>query len=216
MAIGDILGGLTGGLYGMFAGPGASGRGKMGRVLEQQLAMQQQAGAYSNAMVEGEDNPLFARSMKANEIAGRRQLAEMIQQTYRTDALKRARGLTAGVRSEREDEARYRAFAGGMEDVRQNARENTMAGLARGAAALTGVSSAMGQTFAGLKDMSALNQALAQFRQRNVTGLASSLGGIGDIGLAAYAPQTAFRTQMADNPFLSMMLLSRYPQIMGP
>lgn len=128
-------------LAGMFGGGGVQGSGRMQRIYQQQAATQQQslaaqmkAGAAAQQYFSAAGDvtsPLFRRTAMMEESRLRRAIAEGIATQRISSSKARARGLTAGVRPERQDEAQYLAtgnlFQQASEAAAGNATERLMA-----------------------------------------------------------------------------------------
>ncbi len=131
----------AGSIGSMFAGGGAQGMGRIQRTLQAQVNAASAAQRYFQAAGDV-TNPLFRQSAAMEESRLRRAISEGVMGSQLMARKARARGVYAGVRPEREDEARNLAMgklfqqaseqAGGLAQQRLMATGQGMLGVAQG------------------------------------------------------------------------------------
>lgn len=184
------IGGIASGIAGLVGGIKPNYRGKTKRALEAAQNDYNKArdllGAFSDAST---DNPLFQQSFLNALIPLRREIAQGIQTSARLNARARARGLTGGVRSDREDEGRYRAATLAYHDANVTARNQALRQLIEGA----GAYQSLGSTQAGLANAwQGLGAAEQQTKIARYQQIGAIAGGVADLALLGAGAAGAF------------------------
>ncbi|HSN23805.1 MAG TPA: hypothetical protein VLS45_06505 [Methylomicrobium sp.] len=171
--------GIAGQLAGLFGGGGGTqGRGRMNRALQAQMAAVAQAQQYAAAAADP-TNPLFRKTAAAEEAKLRRSIASGLEDFFGRERLARARGLTAGVRSEREDESRARAIGELHQAASEKAGEIASGRLQGAANQLLGVAGGYGNAAEGFAGQYGMSFARQQASQQRTQGMFGLLGGFG-------------------------------------
>lgn len=144
------LGGMAGGIYNLIQGPGADGRGKIKRFYDTASENLRRQQAYSTEAADAAraasdyTSPLFRQTMMIEESRLRRSASEGVQQMFLQARKQRARGLTAGVRPEREDEGRFLALGGLFQQASEQAATTASQRLSERATLLENIARGIG------------------------------------------------------------------------
>jgi hypothetical protein len=180
----------------LFGGGGQiQGMGRMQRA--QQAQMQTAATAQRYFEAAGDvTNPLFRRTAAMEESRLRRAISEGVMSSQLMARKARARGLTAGVRPEREDESRNRALSQGFQAASEASGGLASERLQATGRGLLGVSSQYGQGFGNAQSLAQMETAGGVAQQQrylqaaDIFGIAGQAMGGGQQLQSLFGPKT--------------------------
>jgi len=138
----------AGSIGSMFAGGGTQGMGRIQRTLQAQVNAASAAQRYFQAAGDV-TNPLFRQTAAMEESRLRRNIAEGVMSNQLLQRKALARGLTAGVRPEREDEARNLAIGKLFQQASEQSGGLAQQRLMATGQGMLGVASSYGQAAGG-------------------------------------------------------------------